>query len=120
MARDYRTYRATVGGRAVHLLSCAKKRAKDKGLEFTLTTEWLEEKLVNGYCEVTGISLDYMSGIKQGCGRAFGPSLDRKDPRQGYTPENTQLVCWIYNRSKGVGSHEEVVTLAEALCKKIA
>ena len=97
--------------RASSLLRAAKQRNEN----VTITKEWVKERIEAGVCEVTGIPFD-MSSAKPA--RAFTPSLDRIDPSHDYTPDNTQVVCWIYNRAKGVHSHDAVVTLAEALCKK--
>jgi len=90
------------------LLNNAKNRARAKGLEFSLTSEWLLERLEKGLCEVTGINFE-------GYCSPFAPSLDRKDPNKGYTEDNTQVVVWIYNRCKNTDSHEDVLRMALAL-----
>ena len=90
------------------LLNNAKNRARDKGLDFSLTSKWLTDKLEKGVCEVTGIRFE-------GYCSSFAPSLDRKDPAKGYTEDNTQVVVWIYNRCKNNGSHEDVLRMALAL-----
>jgi hypothetical protein len=110
-----RKRRKTLEGRAKLLFNNAKDRARRTGKEFDLTEEWIIEILKNGICQATGIPFDLEQGDGQGQGRAWGPSLDRIDNSEGYTKDNTQVVCWIYNRAKGVGSHSDVVTMAEAL-----
>lgn len=102
----------TIPGRAAMMLADAKRRSKDHGRTFELDNAWLEAKLVAGVCEVTGLPLFMQERDK----RSWGPSLDRRDNTLGYTKENTQLVCWIYNRAKGVGSTEDVMIMARALC----
>jgi hypothetical protein len=102
--------RSTPSFRASRLLADAKHRYPE---HFDLTLEWLSERIAKGYCEVTGISFD-----TKGHGapaRPFTPSLDRIDPSKPYTQSNTQVVVWIYNRAKGVHSHNDVVTMAKAL-----
>lgn len=99
--------------RASRLMIDAKQRAKKNELPFDLDLDWVEEKLNNGFCEATGLGFDFVPSIPA---RPFTPSLDRIDPSLGYTKENTQVVCWIYNRAKGVHDHASVVTLAQALC----
>lgn len=102
--------RLTPAYRAGRLVAGAKQRTT-----CTLTMEWVRDKIAAGYCEVTGIPFDL-----EGHGapaRSFSPSLDRINPDEGYTPENTQVVAWIYNRAKGVQDHQDVLTLARALCR---
>lgn len=86
-----------------------KSRYKDTDL----TYEWLLEKIQIGVCEVTG--LPFRLGV-QGQGRnPYAPSVDRIDPRQGYTLDNCQVVIWMYNAAKGNWSHEDVIEMAKAL-----
>lgn len=98
-----------VGMRASKLISAAQRRNK-----CTISRAWLVGKLERGVCEVTGIpfEIEFNGGR---VARPFTPSLDRIDPSKPYTEDNTQVVCWIYNRAKGVNDHSAVVTLAEAI-----
>src|SRR5687768_12337993 len=50
-----RRYRATVHGKASALINSAKTRCRSKSIEFSLTHEWVEQALVGGKCQVTGI-----------------------------------------------------------------
>ena len=102
--------RATPSFRASRLLADARQRRPEG---FALTLAWVTEKIANGVCEVTGIHFDV-----DGHGapaRPFTPSLDRTDSSLPYTPENTKVVVWIYNRAKGVHDHNSVMDLARAL-----
>jgi len=45
----------------------------------------------------------------------FCPSLDRVDSSKGYTKDNVQLVCRIYNTAKGNGTKEDVMKMVDAL-----
>jgi len=91
----------------------AKCKAKKRGLEFNLTRAFVELALANGYCSITGIEFD-ISAVRKKYS-AFAASIDRKNPAMGYTELNCQIVCWIYNRAKGNGTHEEVLILAKAV-----
>lgn len=99
------------------MCTTAKKRAEEKGWEFNLTPEWIKPKLELGLCEITGLPLELSGGDFKGYGhfRPWTPSLDRIDPTKGYTTDNVQVVCWIYNQAKGVGNHADVVRLSQAV-----
>lgn len=82
----------------------------------TIDSDWIRERIEAGHCAVTGLPFD-LSQV----GRPpapLTPSLDQIRPGEGYTPENTQVVVWIYNRAKGADTHEAVMQLADALCRK--
>lgn len=103
--------------RASLLWRGAKKRAEKLGLEFSIEREWVEAKLHSGHCEVTGIpfNLAGWTDNPRKLKNSWSPSLDRKDPSLGYTPENTRLVIWMYNMAKSCWKHEDVMTMAKAL-----
>lgn len=100
-------------GRAAQLIKAARTRAAQKGVEFSLSTEWLIPKLELGICEVTGIKFSLESYSP------FASSLDKVNPKGGYTPDNTQVVIKAYNYAKGCGTHEDVLKMSEALCNKV-
>lgn len=106
--RHHHTRKNDSDYRASSLLSAARNRTDD----VSLTKEWIANKIAGGFCEASGLPFDLDSGRPA---RPFTPSLDRIDPTKGYTPENTQVVCWIYNRAKGVHDHQAVLILAKAL-----
>lgn len=108
--------------RASILLNSSRKRALKLGIEHDLDLEWIYLRLKAGFCEVTGLPFKfdyYVQNNGQGQQRSFSPSLDRKDPKKGYTRENTQLVVWVYNAAKGVDDHSSVLVLAKALCPNL-
>ena len=45
-------------------------------------------------------------------------TIDRIDPKKGYTPENCQMVLFSYNAAKSINTHEDVMKLAKALVKR--
>lgn len=99
--------------RASGLLSGAKKRAAKAGIVFELDLEWVAERVERGFCEVSGIPFSMVTGRDP-----FAPSLDRTDPTKGYTKDNVKVVVWCYNSAKGIGTHEDVIKLADALAVK--
>lgn len=104
-------YRNSPEGRSREMVKAARARAKQKNINFTISYLDLLPILVNGRCEITDIPFQYVSYSP------FAPSLDRKVPEIGYTPENTQIVVKAYNYAKGCGTHEDVLRLARSLVK---
>ena len=106
----------TLGGRSRVLMNNARKRAKQKDLEFTLKVEWVLQKLNAGVCEVTGLPFSFdLPGKTRN--HPFAPSLDRRNPALGYTPDNVQVVVWSYNCMKSEYDEETVYRLAEAVVR---
>ncbi len=110
-----KAYHTDLKVRAKELCRTTRTRALKKGIDHNLTTEWLLERLEQGVCQATGLAFVMEGGKVNGGHRSFTPSLDRTDPNKGYTQDNTKVVCWIYNAAKGVGTHEDVMKLVEAL-----
>ena len=103
-----RRYYKSPRGRASFLVQSAKQRSSN----VTIDRHWVQERLSRGYCEVTGLPFIVDSNAIK---NPWAPSLDQIRPGQGYTPENTQVVVWIYNVAKGSWAHEDVLTLAQSL-----
>jgi hypothetical protein len=87
-----RRYLATVSGRANEMLRAASVRAKDRGVEFGLTREWLIPLLSPLKCMATGARLTLDRGLKD---HAHAPAIDRKNNLGGYTADN----CWVVSKS---------------------
>jgi hypothetical protein len=113
--KQYLKYADTVQGRATVLLNGAKYRAKKKNLECSLTYPWVVERLERGVCEMTG--LPFVLEGKGKNNRPWSPSLDRIDNSKGYTPENTQVVVFLYNAAKNNATDTDVLMLAKALVR---
>lgn len=83
--------------------------AKQRGLECTLDEVALDVVSSAGRCARTGIRFEPGD---------FDMSLDRVDNALGYTPNNVQAVCWIYNRAKGTSTDAAVLRMAVSLVQQ--
>ena len=98
--------------KARQLWNAAKTRAKNLGLDFDLTKEFIYKKLDIGICEYTGLKIDMRMNLS---GRlALSPSLERKIPRRGYTQKNVVLACWAMNAFKSSHTIQEIIPIAKA------
>jgi hypothetical protein len=103
---DNQTHRElnTIPGRACLLRNRAKKRAKDYNHEFNLPVNIIIDKLAIGICEATGIPFGFSSMNYN----PYSPSIDRIDSNKGYTEDNIQMTCMIYNFCKNKFTTEQV------------
>lgn len=99
--------------RAVLMWRSARTRAERKGIPFDLTLERVERAVVKGVCEVTGLRFDL--DLPNARAHALSPTIDRVDSALGYVMHNVQITCWLYNRAKADGTHEDVMMLVRAL-----
>jgi hypothetical protein len=87
-------------GRAKHLHTGARGRAKVQGVQFKLTVERVQELLRQGVCALTGLELSFNKhDVYRNNPRCA--SLDRIDNTKGYTDDNVQVICWQANLAKG-------------------
>lgn len=86
----------TVKGRARMLRNRCKARAKKYSRQFSISMEVVIEKLKKGVCEQTKIPLVMVKDPYH----PYSPSIDRIDNNKGYTDDNIQIVCTIYNFCK--------------------
>jgi len=93
------------------LLTSVKCRAKKKGLEFNLTVDSIEWPDV---CPVLGTELNYFAGTDD---RWNSVSIDKKDPKGGYTLDNVVVMSYKANTMKGNFTVEELEKLVEYLKK---
>ena len=85
----------------------AKRRASEKGREFSLT---LEDIVVPDVCPVFGIPFEDNT--------IYAASLDRIDSTKGYTKDNIQVLSSRANTLKNNASLEELVALVGFLQKQ--
>lgn len=111
--------RSVLESRYSGLLTSARKRAKAKGIDCTITLDHiLEMARSNGErCAVTGIP--FSATKSKGQHKApFAPSLDRIDSAKGYTLANTRLVCVCVNMAMNQWGETVLRTIAEAYLRK--
>lgn len=102
--------------RVKSLYNSAYSRAKKKNLDFDITPSWVKDKVLKGKCERTGLSFvltDYNSDSDRS--NPYAPSLDRINPKIGYTKENTQVVINNYNKLKSDNETYHTIIIAKAL-----
>jgi hypothetical protein len=86
--------RATPHGRAVVLSKNVQARVRARGEKSDLTTQWIEDRLVRGVCEVSGIPFDLTN---DGKASPYSPSVDRIDNSKGYQQDNCRVILWALN-----------------------
>ena len=99
---------------ATTLLHAASQRAKSRGIGFDLDLEWVRGGLRSG-CPMTGEKYVIGQGTNYSNRHPLTPSIDKVNPKLGYTKDNCRVVSWFYNMAKQQWSDEEVLEL----CKKI-
>jgi len=79
----------------------ARRRARDKGLEFSITENDVHYIYMRqeGFCAVSDVKLNFDT-LGKSKTVLDGISLDRIDPQKGYTTNNIRLVCWAVNAMK--------------------
>lgn len=80
----------------------ARKRAKEKKLEFNITKEFLNT-IWNWKCPVLDIEYKFFNGHDH----YSMPSLDRKDNTKGYIQGNVRIISYRANTLKKDGNLEE-------------
>jgi hypothetical protein len=90
------------------LLTTAKKRAKAKGIEFSISLSDIQFP-ENGKCPILGVPLKRHRGKME----RHTPSLDRKDSTKGYVPGNVFVVSWWANYLKEQMTLEQAQNMVE-------
>jgi hypothetical protein len=83
----------------------AKKRAKKKGLPFTIT---IADIVIPEVCPVFNVKLEVCSK-----GHRWSPSLDAKIPVLGYVPENIQVMSRFANTMKSDATADLLLDFAD-------
>lgn len=105
---------------AIPLHKAARSRAQRRDLPFSLTVEWIVDRLrkIEDRCEVSSMRFDYTPGSGGWHKPPLRPSLDRIDRAKGYQPENVRLVCTCVNISINEWGEETFFSMCEAVVKR--
>ena len=92
------------------LWSLAKRRAKDKNIEFNLDPKKIDMPII---CPILGIPIvkTYTKGEKKGP-TPNSPSLDRIDNTKGYVDGNVQVISHKANTMKHTATPQELIRFA--------
>lgn len=90
----------------------AKSRAKDRGIEFSIT---LEDVVIPKFCPILGVELKAHKG--RSGGNPESPALDRIDNNKGYVKGNVMVMSHLANMMKSSATTEQMILFAEWVIK---
>lgn len=99
-----------------------KARAKEQGLDFNLTPEYLYAQLqTQSYkCHYTNENLDFtVENENTNTPHRMLPSLDKLDPKLGYIEGNVVWCLYYVNRMKNDLSYKEFIELCQTVIRHI-
>lgn len=91
-----------------------KRRAKTKNIEFSLE---LKDLIIPEYCPILGIKLDIKNLYIKG-NQDYKPSIDRINPKLGYTKNNICIISGRANRIKSDASINEIRAILKYMEKR--
>ena len=104
--------------RAQRLHGNAQKRAKANNWPVPdFDSLWIEQKIRDGFCEVTGILFDLTTQVSDSvhAKNPWVPSLDRIDSSKPYSKNNVHVVVYMYNVCKAEFTHSDVAKFCKAV-----
>lgn len=96
-----------------YLINCARSRAKQRNIEFTITENDIK---LNTHCPLLGVELYYRDRFnpkREGSYRDNSASIDRIDSSKGYVPGNVWIISTKANRIKNNSTFDDMKTLVE-------
>lgn len=101
------------------LVAGAQYRTREKGLEpVTIDHRWVRASFQRqgGLCFYLQTPLDPPdSGTRTPQGNPWQPSLDRVSNDKGYTPDNTRITSWLWNRMRNTMSLAETLACVDRI-----
>jgi len=102
------------------MLSNAKIRAKQKGVDFNLTSQYLKKIFPkDNKCPITGLNFEFGYINKEKINKNNSPSLDRIIPSKGYVIGNVMVISDLMNRMKQDSTFEDIEKLYNFYKKNI-
>ena len=108
---------------AIKLKQAANRPRKKP--KITIDPEFVVEmwKKQRGTCKYFNVKM-HPSSMKEkdnnkGGSDPFVFTIDRKDPKGGYVPDNVHLVCWAANRMKDKEHHKSFLKTVKVVKEKI-
>ncbi len=98
---------------AASIVQGARRRARAIGCAFRLNLKDIRVRVLRGVCEVTGARFAYERDPRWRT-NPLAPSLDRVNPKKGYTRDNVKVVTWQYNVAKHEFGLEQFAAMALA------
>ena len=95
------------------MVYAARKRAKEKNIECTIT---IHDLIIPKLCPFLGVPL--VNTRPRGSTRRDIVSIDRIDNTKGYTPDNVEVISWLANSMKTNASKEELVCFAKEILRR--
>lgn len=92
---------------ANELANSAKARSKRLGLPYTLSNEWIVQRLKDG-CPVFGWAFEFGDKVVT----PKSATIDKFNPLLGYTPENSFVISKLANTIKNEANVEQVFKVA--------
>ena len=91
-----------------YLLARAKRRAKERGIVFSLSRE---DIYIPTLCPVLGVKMSFGGKGKKN----LAPSIDRIDPKLGYTPSNVLVISTRANLIKNEFTKDDIEEILAVL-----
>jgi hypothetical protein len=119
--RDYRKRRTADD--PMHYIrqrvAMARHRAKKIGVPCDLTWEYVRDNWT-GKCALTGLPFVFVEEGRDQHISPYSPSLDRIEPKKGYTIGNVRWVLNAINMFRSNNSDDVMLSIAKALLEKSA
>ena len=94
------------------MLSNAKIRAKQKGVDFNLTSQYLKKIFPkDNKCPISGLNFEFGYINREKINKNNSPSLDRIIPSKGYVIGNVMIISDLMNRMKQDSTYEDIEKL---------
>lgn len=111
-------YNRTVKGICARASGYAKYRAKKKGLEYNIDTQYLISIWPkDNICPILGYTMRPSQTGKHGQDK-YSPSLDRINPRIGYIKGNCEWVCSLANSMMNHAEEKDLLRFAKWINKR--